>query len=169
MFTIQSTSIPTSSSLVTICADGRDIVESANKGMKVFGTTCDNKTFRECSPPRIRSYFERFFDSISKVLGVVQRTKCCAEWSEKPRVGFPPALQEVFCTSIQTLSTSPFASLNITFFAGIPFHLFQKRHKAKIPKGFRKWNCFRETGLNTGLIVSIVGTEISVTKVISRK
>ena len=40
----------------------------------------------------------------------------------------------------------------------------------KISKaGFKKWNCFRKAGLNTSLIVSIVGTETSVTKVISRK
>ena len=35
-FSIQSTPIPTSSSFVIVCTDGRDIVESANKGMKVF-------------------------------------------------------------------------------------------------------------------------------------
>ena len=89
----------------------------------------------------------------------------CVEWSEKPRVGFPPALSDVFCTTIQTLSTSQFASLNITFFADIPFRLFQKCHEAKISKGFRKWNCFKKTALKTSLIVSIVGTETSVTKV----
>ena len=32
-----STPIPTSSSFVIVCTDGRVIVESANKGMKVFG------------------------------------------------------------------------------------------------------------------------------------
>ena len=46
-------------------------------------------------------------------------------WSETPRVGFPPALSEDFCTLIQTLSTSSFASLNVTSFR----HVFQKRHK----------------------------------------
>ena len=35
-FSIQSTPIPTSSSFVIVCTDGTDIVESANKGMKVF-------------------------------------------------------------------------------------------------------------------------------------
>ena len=35
-FSIQLTPIRTSSSFVIVCADGRDIVESANKGMKVF-------------------------------------------------------------------------------------------------------------------------------------
>ena len=82
------------------------------------------------------------------------------EWSEKPYVGFPPALSEVFCTSIQTLSTSSFTSLNVTFFAYFKCVI-------KISKGFKKWNCFRKTGLNTSLIVSIVGTETSVTKMIS--
>ena len=38
----------------------------------------------------------------------------------KQLVGFPPALSEVFCTSIQTLSTSSFASLNVTFFEDVP-------------------------------------------------
>ena len=35
-FSIQLTPIPTSSSFVIVCTDGRNIVESANKGMKVF-------------------------------------------------------------------------------------------------------------------------------------
>ena len=61
-----------------------------------------------------------------------------------------------------TLLTSSFASLNVTFLAYF-------KSVIKISKGFKKWNCFRKTGLNTSLIVSIVGTETSVTKVISRK
>ena len=35
-------------SSVTVCIDGRNIVESADKGMKVFDTP-DNSTFRKCS------------------------------------------------------------------------------------------------------------------------
>ena len=51
-------------------------------------------------------------------------------WSEKPHVGCPPALSEVVCTSIQILSTSSFASLNVTFFADVLFSLIvQKLHK----------------------------------------
>ena len=43
----------------------------------------------------------------------------------------------------QTLSTSSFASLRVTFFAYF-------KSVIKISKGFRKWNCFRKTGgLNT--------------------
>ena len=60
-------------------------------------------------------------------------------------VSFPPALSEVFCTSIQILSTFSFASLNATFFAYF-------KNVIKISKGFKKWNCrncFRKTGLNT--------------------
>ena len=52
--------------------------------------------------------------------------------------------------------------------------LFQKRiayfkSVMKISKGFKKWNCFRKTGLNTSLMVSKVRTATSVTKIISRK
>ena len=36
-------------------------------------------------------------------------------------------------------------------------------------KGFKKWNCFTKTGLNTSLVVSIVTTATSVTKIISCK
>ena len=81
--------------------------------------------------------------------------------SEKPRVGFPPALRKVFSTSIEPLSPSSFALPNVTFFAYFKIVI-------KISKGFRKWNCFRKTGLNTSLIVSTVATETSVTKVMSR-
>ena len=42
--------------------------------------------------------------------------------------------------------------------------VFQKHHK-----DIKKWNCFRETGLNPNLIVSIVRTATSFTKIISRK
>ena len=81
--------------------------------------TRDNSTFRECSPPPTRSSLKRFLNCGSKALNVL-----C--WSEKPRVGFPPGLSEVFCTSIQILSTSSFASLNVTFFADVPFSRISK-------------------------------------------
>ena len=58
------------------------------------------------------------------------------------------ALSEVFCTSIRTLSTSLFASLNVTFFADVPFSPISKASK-RYPKVFKKWNCFRKTGLDT--------------------
>ena len=88
--------------------------------------TRNNCTFRECSPLLIRSSFKRFRHCGSKVLGAVQfKALNVLCWSEKPRVGFPPALSEVLCTLIQTLSTSSFASLNVTSFR----HVFQKRHK----------------------------------------
>ena len=44
------------------------MVESADKGMKVFDTP-DNSTFRECSPLRSRSSFKRFLYCGSKALG----------------------------------------------------------------------------------------------------
>ena len=53
---------------ITVCTDGRDIIESADKGMKVFDTP-DNSTFRECSPLRTRSSFKRFLYCGSKALG----------------------------------------------------------------------------------------------------
>ena len=107
--------------------------------------TRDNSTFRECSPLRARSSFKRLLYCGSKVLGVVQSTKCFVlKWETS--VGFPLALSEVFfCTSIQILSIFSFASLNATFFAYF-------KSLIKISKGFKKWNCrncFRKTGLNT--------------------
>ena len=53
---------------ITVCTDGRDIVESADKGMKVFGTP-ENSTFRECSPLRTRKSFKRFLYCGSKAFG----------------------------------------------------------------------------------------------------
>ena len=38
--------------------------------------TQDNSTFCECYPLRIPSSFKRFFRCVSKVLGLVQSTKC---------------------------------------------------------------------------------------------
>ena len=139
--------------------------------MKVL-LTWDNSTFRECSPLRIRRSFKRFLHCGSKVLGIVQSTKCFVLKWETACV----------CTLIHTLSTSSFASLNVTFFlrfwntqcAFEIKYLLQKRiayfkSVIKISKGFKKWNCFRTSSLNTSLMVSIVRTATSVTKVISRE
>ena len=141
--------------------------------MKVL-LTWDNSTFRERNPLRICPSFNRFLHCGSKVfsLGIVQSTKCFVfKWETA-----------CFCILIQTLSTSSFASLNVTFFlrfwntqcAFEIKYLFQKRiayfkSVIKISKGFKKWNCFRKSSLNTSLIVSIVRTATSVTKIISRK
>ena len=59
---------------ITVCTDGRDIVESADKGMKVFDT--GQFDFYFVGLLRTRSSFKRFFYCGSKVLGVVQGTKC---------------------------------------------------------------------------------------------
>ena len=139
--------------------------------MKVL-LTWDNSTFRECSPLWIRRYFKWFLHCGSKVLGIVQSTKCFVlKWETA-----------CFCTLIQTLSTSSFASLDVTFFlrfwnrqcAFEIKYLFQKRiayfkSVRNISKGFKKWNCFRKSSLNTILIVSIVRTATLVTKIISPK
>ena len=54
--------------------------------------------------------------------------------------------------SLQTLSTSSFSSINVTYL----YRVFQNRQKIS-------------KGLNTSLVVSIVRTATSVTKMISRK
>ena len=110
-FSIQSTPFPSSSSFVIVYTDGRDIVESANKGMKVY-LTWDNLTFRECSPLRIRSSFKRFRPSISKLLGVVQSTKCFV-------------LNEVRNLYLDT----DFVDILVRVPQCYIFGLFQKRHK----------------------------------------
>ena len=62
---------------ITVCTNGRDIVESADKGMKVFDTgQFDFYFVSEFSPLRTRSSFKQFLYCGSKVLGVVQSTKC---------------------------------------------------------------------------------------------
>ena len=132
-------------------------VESANKGMNVF----DMGQF-DFSWIRIRISFKQFLDFALFSKSWVQfkaLNVLCWMVSEKPRVRFPPALWKV---CIQPLSTSSFASLSVTFLAYFKIVM-------KISKGFRKWTCFRKIGLNTSLIVSIVTTETSVTKVMSHK
>ena len=49
-------------------------------------------------------------------------------------------LDTVLCTSLQTSSTFPFASVNITYFAGVPFSCIWK-NDIKTTKGLKKWNC----------------------------
>ena len=132
--------------------------------MKVL-LTWDNSTFRECSPLWIRRSFERFLHCGSKVFGIVQSTKCFVlKWETA-----------CFCTLIHTLSISYFASLNVTFFLRFWNKiLISKAHCVfqsviKIFNGLKKWNCFRTSSLNTGLMVSLVRTATSVTKIISRE
>ena len=100
-----------------LCTDGRVIVESADKG----------KTWHVTIRLFVRvAHFELVvLYCSSKVLGVVQSTKCFVlKWETS--VGFPPTLSEVFYTLIQILSTSSFASLNATFFADVLFSRISK-------------------------------------------
>ena len=54
-----------------------------------------------------------------------------------------------------------------TYLISKAHRVFQKRHKDI--QGFKKRNCFRKAGLNTSLVVSIVRTATSFTKIISRE
>ena len=74
--------------LITVCTDGRDIVESADKGMTWHGTI---RLFVSVAHSvRTRSSFKRLLYCGCKVLGVVQSTKCFVlKWETS--VGFPPA------------------------------------------------------------------------------
>ena len=67
-FSIQSL-ITTSTSFGTVFTDGRDIVESADRGMKVFDK--GQFDFFLSAALRIRSSFTQFLPCGSKVLGVV--------------------------------------------------------------------------------------------------
>ena len=60
--------------LFSLVAPMGETVETADKAMKVFAR--DNSTLCECRPLRIPRSFKRFFHCGSKVLGVVQSTKC---------------------------------------------------------------------------------------------
>ena len=163
-FSIQSLLITTSTSFGTDCTDGRDIVERAATGMKVF--VKGQFDFSWVQPFEFVVLLSDSFivDPKSWAWFKALNVLC---WSEKQRVGFPPVLSEVFCTSIQTLSTSSFASLCYLFL----WYLFRAYFKSviKISKGFNKRTCFRKIGLNTILIVSIVRTATSVTTMIFRK
>ena len=72
--------------LITVCTDGRDIVESADKGMTWHGTIRLFVSVAHFKPVVLLS------DCFgSKVLGVVQNAKCFVlKWETS--VGFPPAL-----------------------------------------------------------------------------
>ena len=108
--------------------------------------------FRECSPPRTRSSFKRFLYCGSKVLRVVQSTKCfMLKWETAGR------FSACVVRSCLYLDAD---------FVDILFHfpqcyLFRRRtflayfkSLIKISQGFKKWNCrncSRKTGLNTSI------------------
>ena len=127
--------------------------------MKVL-LTWDNSTFRECSPLRIRSSFKRFLHCGSKVLGVVKSPRCFVLKWEKPRVGFPPALFQFFVPRYR------FYRHPLSRSSMLPFSRISKALQ-RYPRVFnKKWNSFRKINLKTSLIVSIVRTATSVTKII---
>ena len=78
------------------------------------------------------------------------------KWGPKGRkkkfLRLPPPTTPPSPPSLQTLSTSSFSSINVTYL----YRVFQNRQKIS-------------KGLNTSLVVSIVRTATSVTKMISRK
>ena len=107
--------------------------------------------FRKCSPLRTRSSFKRFLYCGSKVLGVVQSTKCVMlKWETARR--------------FSTCVVRGFFYLDRDFvdilFRVPQCYLFRRRtlfayfkSLIRISKGFKKWNCricFSKTGLNTG-------------------
>ena len=147
-FSIQSL-ITTSTSFGTVCTDGRDIVESANRGMKVFDK--GQFDFSWVQPFEFVVLFKLFLHCGSKVLGVKFK------WETACRLSI--------CVVRRFLNLDT-DFVNILF--RVPVLPFFYRY-IKISKGFNKWTCFRKIGLNTILIVSIVRTATSVTTMIFRK
>ena len=127
----------------------RDSVECWQRHESIWHGTI-RLLFRECIPLRTRSSFKRFLYCGSKVLGVVQSTKCVVlKW-------------ETVCT-FSTCVVRSFFYLDVDFvdilFRVPQCYLFCRRtlfayfkSLIKISKGFKKWNfpyCFSKTGLNT--------------------
>ena len=134
---------------ITVCTDGRSRHSwECWQRYESKILTWDNSTFREFSPLRTCSSFNRFLYRGSRVLGVVQSTKCFAlKWETSRR------LSTCVVRSCLYLDTD---------FVDIPFrvpqcYLFRRRtifayfeNITKISKGFKKWNCrncFRKTKL----------------------
>ena len=115
---------------------------------------------------------KRFLHCGSKVLGVLKSPKCFVlKWETACR--FSTCVVSSFFVPRYRLnrhqSTSSFASLNVCYlFRRRTFFAYFKS-VIKIFKGFKNWNCFRKINLKTSLIVSIVRTATSVTKIIFRK
>ena len=157
-FSIQSL-ITTSTSFGTVCTDGRDIVESANRGMKVFDK--GQFDFSWVQPFEFVVLFKLLLHCGSKVLAVKFK------WETACRLSI--------CVVRRFLNLDT-DFVNILFRVPVlPFflqtYLFRAYFKSviKISKGFNKWTCFRKIGLNTILIVSIIRTATSVTTMIFRK
>ena len=134
---------------ITVCTDGRSrhSWECWQRHESIWHGTI-RLLFRECIPLRTRSSFKRFLYCGSKVLGVVQSTKCVVlKW-------------ETACR-FSTCVVRSFFYLDIDFvdilFRVTQCYLFRRRtlfayfkSLIKISKGFKKWNCrncFRKTKL----------------------
>ena len=136
---------------ITVCTNGRSrhSWECWQRHESIWHGTI-RLLFRECSPLRTRSSFKRFLYCGSKVLGVVQSTKCVVlKW-------------ETACR-FSTCVVRSFFYLDIDFvdilFRVPQCYLFRRRtlfayfkSLIKISKSFKKWNCrncLSKTGLNT--------------------
>ena len=158
-FSIQSL-ITTSTSFGTVCTDGRDIVESANRGMKVFDK--GKFDFSWVQPFEFVDLFKRFLHCGSTVLGVKFK------WETGCRVSICVVRRFLY---LDTDFVNIFFRVPVLPFFFLQTYLFRAYFKSliKISKGFNKWTCFRKIGLNTILIVSIIRTATSVTTMIFRK
>ena len=107
--------------------------------------------FSECSPLRTRSSFKRFLYCGSKVLGVVQRTKCFVlKWETACRFSSCVVRRFFFYLDTDFVSILFRVPQSYLFRRRTSFAFFKSL--IKISKGFKKWNCpncFSKTGLNT--------------------
>ena len=104
--------------------------------------TRDNSTFREWAHFELVVLLSDSFTVWFQSMGVVQSTKCSVLKWETPSI--LPFSQTYLCEYFESVIL-------------------------RYPLRVLKWNCFRKTGLNTRLIVSLVRTATSLTKMISRK
>ena len=87
----------------------------------IWHRTTVSEWVSECSLLGIRSSFKRFLHCGSKVLGVVHSSKCFVlKWETGCRVSTCVVGSFLYLDTDLALSTSSFASLNVTFFADVP-------------------------------------------------
>ena len=107
--------------------------------------------FRDCSSLRTRSSFKRFLYCGSKVLGVVQSTKCVVlKWETACR--FSTCVVRRFFLPRYRFCLHPLPRPAMLPFSHRCTLLAYFKSLIKISKGFKKWNCrncFRKTGLNS--------------------
>ena len=111
---------------------------------------------------RIRSSFKGFLHCGTKVLGVVQSTKCFVlKWETACRF-FTCVVRNFFYLDTDFID-------NLFRVPMLPFSQTYLFRSKRYPRVLIKWNCFIKTGLNTIFIVSVVITASSVTKMISHE